>query len=97
MPSACTASAASGAPSRPACSRPRSVNPAGANGLFYGNPVLLWIQIKAVLITVVFSFVVGFVLLKLVDAFLGLRVSEHEERVGLDLTLHREAAYTVID
>jgi Amt family ammonium transporter len=75
----------------------KSVNPAGANGLLYGNPMLLWIQIKAVLITVVFSFVVGFVLLKLVDAFMGLRVSEHEERVGLDLTLHREAAYTVID
>jgi Amt family ammonium transporter len=63
----------------------KSVNPAGANGLFYGNPALLWIQIKAVLITVVFSFVVGFVLLKLVEAFMGLRVSEHEERVGLDL------------
>jgi len=75
----------------------KSVNPAGADGLLYGNPALLWIQIKTVLITVVFSFVVGFVLLKLVEAFLGLRVSEHEERVGLDLTLHREAAYTVID
>jgi Amt family ammonium transporter len=62
----------------------KSVNPAGADGLVYGNPV-------------VFSFVVGFVLLKLVDAFMGLRVSEHEERVGLDLALHREAAYTVID
>jgi Amt family ammonium transporter len=50
-----------------------------------------------VLITAAWSLVVGFVLLKLVDAFLGLRVTEHEERVGLDLTLHREAAYTVID
>jgi len=75
----------------------KSVNPAGADGLFYGNPALLWIQIKTVLITVVFSFVVGYVLLKLVEAFMGLRVSEHEERVGLDLALHREAAYTVID
>jgi Amt family ammonium transporter len=75
----------------------RSVNPAGADGLFYGNPALLWIQIKTVLITVVFSFAVGYALLKLVEAFMGLRVSEHEERVGLDLTLHREAAYTVID
>ncbi len=75
----------------------RSVNPAGADGLFYGNPVLLWIQVKVVLITVVFSFTAGFLLLKLVEALMGLRVSEHEERVGLDLTLHREAAYTVID
>jgi Amt family ammonium transporter len=75
----------------------KGVNPAGADGLLYGNPMLLWIQIKAVFLTVVWSFVVGFVLLKLVEAFMGLRVSEHEERVGLDLTLHREAAYTVID
>jgi Amt family ammonium transporter len=75
----------------------KTINPDGANGLLYGNPTLLWIQIKAVLITAVWSLVVGFVLLKLVDALLGLRVSEHEERVGLDLTLHREAAYTVID
>ncbi len=75
----------------------KAVNPAGADGLLYGNPGLLWIQIKAVVITIVFSFVVGIVLLKLVDVFMGLRVGEHEERVGLDLTLHREAAYTVID
>ncbi len=75
----------------------KTINPDGANGLLYGNPVQLWIQIKAVLITAAWSLAVGFVLLKLVDAFLGLRVSEHEERVGLDLTLHREAAYTVID
>ncbi len=75
----------------------RAVNPAGADGLLYGNPALLWIQIRAVVVTVVWSFVLGFVLLKVVQAFMGLRVSEHEERVGLDLTLHREAAYTVID
>jgi Amt family ammonium transporter len=75
----------------------KTVNPAGADGLLYGNPALFWIQIKTVFITVVYSFVLGFVLLKLVDALMGLRVSEHEERVGLDLTLHREAAYTVID
>ncbi len=75
----------------------RAVNPAGADGLLYGNPVLLWIQAKAVVVTIVWSFVLGFVLLKVVQAFMGLRVSEHEERVGLDLTLHREAAYTVID
>ncbi len=75
----------------------KAVNPAGADGLLYGNPLLFWIQIKAVFITVVYSLALGFVLLKIVDALMGLRVSEHEERVGLDLTLHREAAYTVID
>jgi Amt family ammonium transporter len=75
----------------------KAVNPAGANGLLYGNPGLLWIQIKAVIITVVYSFVVGIILLKVVDVVMKLRVDEHEERVGLDLTQHREAAYTLID
>ncbi len=75
----------------------KTVNPAGADGLLYGNPALLWIQVKAVIITVVYSFVVGIVLLKAVDIVMKLRVTEHEERVGLDLTQHREAAYTIID
>jgi Amt family ammonium transporter len=75
----------------------KAVNPAGADGLLYGNPGLLWIQLKAAAITIAYSFVVGVALLKLVDVFMTLRVGEHEERVGLDLTLHREAAYTVID
>ena len=73
------------------------VNSAGANGLFYGNPVQLWIQIKATAVTAVYSFVVSFVLLKIVNALFKLRVNDHEERVGLDLSEHREAAYTVID
>jgi Amt family ammonium transporter len=75
----------------------KAVNPAGADGLLYGNPIQLWIQFKAVVITVVYSFVVGIILLKVVDAAMKLRVGEHEERVGLDLTQHREAAYTLID
>ncbi len=75
----------------------KAVNPAGNDGLLYGNPMLLWIQIKAVLVTVVYSFVVGIVLLKVVNVLMKLRVNEHDERVGLDLTQHREAAYTIID
>jgi Amt family ammonium transporter len=75
----------------------KTINPDGADGLLYGNPVQLWIQLKAVLVTVVYSFIVGALLLKFVDAVMKLRVSEHEERVGLDLTQHREAAYTLID
>jgi Amt family ammonium transporter len=76
----------------------KMVNPTGgADGLLYGNPCLLLIQVKAVIITAVYSFVVGIVLLKAVDIVMKLRVSEHEERVGLDLTQHREAAYTLID
>jgi ammonium transporter, Amt family len=75
----------------------KTINPDGPNGLLYGNPAQFWIQTKAVLLTAGFSLVAGFVLLKLVDAVMTLRVSEHEERVGLELAMHREAAYTVID
>jgi Amt family ammonium transporter len=73
------------------------VNPAGNDGLFYGNPGLFLIQLKAVLVTVAYSFIVSFALLKIVDAVMGLRVSENEERIGLDLTQHRESAYTILD
>lgn len=75
----------------------RSVNPAGVSGLFYGNPLQLWIQLKAVGITMVYSFVMSLVLFKVVDFVIGLRVKEHEEAIGLDLTQHREAGYTVLD
>jgi Amt family ammonium transporter len=75
----------------------KAVNSAGADGLFYGNPAQFAIQLKATLITVVYSGVVTFVLLKLVDVILGLRVSEDQERIGLDLTQHREVGYTVLD
>jgi Amt family ammonium transporter len=75
----------------------KAVNPAGNDGLFYGNPGLFFIQLKAVLITIAYSFIVSWVLLKIIDAVMGLRVSENEERIGLDLTQHREAAYTILD
>jgi Amt family ammonium transporter len=75
----------------------KAVNPAGNNGFFYGNPGLFLIQLKAVAVTIVYSFIVSFVLLKIVDALVGLRVSEDEERIGLDLTQHRESGYTMLD
>ena len=74
-----------------------AVNSAGANGLFYGNPAQFIIQLKAVAITVAYSGVVSFVLLKLVDAVIGLRATEQAERIGLDLTDHRETGYTMLD
>jgi Amt family ammonium transporter len=72
-----------------------SVN--GVDGLFYGNPAQFLIQVKAVAVTVAYSVVATFILLKLVDKTMGLRADEHSERVGLDLTDHRETAYTVLD
>ncbi|MGH7258389.1 MAG: ammonium transporter, partial [Nitrospiraceae bacterium] len=72
----------------------KAINPAGADGLFYGNPAQLGIQALAVLVSVVFAFVGTFVILKLVDGVMGLRVSEEEERMGLDLSQHEERAYS---
>ncbi len=75
----------------------KEINSAGNNGLFYGNPAQFIVQLKATLITVVYSGIVSFILLKVVDMIVGLKVSEQEERIGLDLTQHREAGYTVLD
>ncbi|MEI6515672.1 MAG: ammonium transporter [bacterium] len=74
-----------------------SVNSAGANGLFYGNPGQFLIQLKAVAITVAYSAVVSYILLKIVDVVIGLRATEQSERIGLDLTDHRETGYTMLD
>jgi Amt family ammonium transporter len=57
----------------------------------------VWIQIKSVLATIIYTGVISFILLKLVDATVGLKVDDHEERVGLDLTEHAEHAYTLLD
>lgn len=70
------------------------INPAGADGLFFGNPAQLGIQALAVLVSVVFAFVGTFVVLKLLDGVMGLRVREDEERMGLDLSQHEERAYS---
>ena len=58
-------------------------------------PILdqVWIQLKAVLITIVWSGVVSLVAYKIVDMTIGLRVSEEDEREGLDITSHGETAY----
>jgi Amt family ammonium transporter len=68
-----------------------------ADGLFYGNAGQVLLQGKAVAFTIVWSGVISFILLKVIDAVVGLRVSDHEERVGLDLTDHAEVAYTLVD
>ena len=70
-----------------------AVNAAGANGLFYGNINQLWSQLTAVVALWIYSFVLTFAILKVVDVFFGLRVPEHEEAEGLDLSQHGEAAY----
>jgi Amt family ammonium transporter len=75
----------------------KAVNPSGADGLFFGNPKQLLIQLIAVLVTLVYTLVVTSIIYKLVNLFIGVRVSEKEEFMGLDLTQHHERAYTVLE
>ena len=59
----------------------------------YSIAAQVWVQAKAVLVTVLWSGVVSIVAFKLVDLTIGLRVSEEDEREGLDITSHGETAY----
>lgn len=68
----------------------KSVNAAGADGLFYGNAAFFFTQVKALSIVVVYSFVVSFAIFKFIDLILPLRVTEEEEIQGLDASQHNE-------
>jgi Amt family ammonium transporter len=70
-----------------------AVNPAGANGLLYGNPAQLGIQAIAAGITIVFAFSVTFIIARVLRATVGLSVTDTEEQVGLDIAEHGERAY----
>ncbi len=71
----------------------KSLNEAGNNGLLYGNPQQLLIQIVAVAASAAFAAIVTVAILKVIDLVIGLRVPEQEEVLGLDTTQHGEAAY----
>ncbi|MGQ9687368.1 MAG: ammonium transporter [Desulfobaccales bacterium] len=73
----------------------KAVNDAGADGLFFGNPAQLGIQALAVVATVIYSFVLSLILLKLVDVIMGLRVAKENEVAGLDLSEHQETGYNL--
>ncbi len=70
------------------------INAAGGDGLFFGNASQVGIQALSVLASWVYSFGVTFIILKVLDATMGLRVSEEDESVGLDLSQHGEVGYT---
>jgi Amt family ammonium transporter len=70
-------------------------NPGGADGLFYGNPKLLGVQAYGAFATIVYSMIVTFIILKVIDAIVGLRVETDAELRGLDLAEHSEAGYTI--
>ncbi len=73
------------------------INAAGNNGLFFGNPSQFLVQFIGVAATMLYAAAVTIILLKVIDMVLGVRVTEEDEVVGLDITQHEESAYTLID
>jgi ammonium transporter, Amt family len=73
----------------------RLINPAGNDGLFFGNASLLGIQAVAVAATWIYSALVTIVLLKGLDMIMGLRVEADQEEDGLDVAQHGESAYAM--
>ncbi|OGP82994.1 MAG: ammonia channel protein [Deltaproteobacteria bacterium RBG_16_54_11] len=72
----------------------KAINAAGNDGLFFGNPSLLGIQALSVVSVWIYSFTVTFIILKVLDWTMGLRVSEEHEINGLDISQHGEAGYS---
>jgi len=73
----------------------KAINPDGGDGLLHGNPGQLGIQAIAVAASWVLAFAGTFIILKVLDALMGLRVSEQDEVAGLDLSQHSETAYVL--
>ncbi len=73
----------------------RAINGGGADGLFHGNPGQLWTQGLAVLATISLAAPMTWLILKVVDALVGVRVTEEDELSGLDLSQHSESAYAL--
>ena len=71
-----------------------AVNGDGANGLFFGNPGQIGVQLLAVAVTIVFCFGATYILAKLLHWSIGLRVTAVEEEVGLDISAHGERSYS---
>ena len=68
----------------------KTVNPAGNDGWFYGNPSFFFTQLKGLVIVVSYSFTVSFVIFKIMNFIVPIRVSEEEEEIGLDASQHDE-------
>jgi Amt family ammonium transporter len=75
----------------------KSVNPAGNDGLLYGNPSQLWIQLAGIGATIAVTAVVTFVVLKVLDLTIGIRIQPEHEEEGLDLVEHGERGYHMVE
>lgn len=72
----------------------KAVNPAGENGVLYGNWGLLKVHLISAVSCALYAAVVTFLILKFISLFTKLRTDEEEESIGLDISLHGEEAYT---
>lgn len=73
-----------------------AINSGGADGLFYGGGVTLLVkQFIAIGATIAFAFIGSIIILKIVQAIMGLRVSDSEEDEGLDISQHGEEGYSI--
>jgi ammonium transporter, Amt family len=70
---------------------------AGTNGFFYGGAQLLPIQLIYMAVCIVYALAATWIIVKVVDSVIGIRVSREDEIVGLDLTQHQEGAYTTLE
>jgi Amt family ammonium transporter len=75
----------------------KAINSAGADGLLFGNVQLFLTQGLYLVVCITYALVMTWILFKFVDAVFGIRVAKEDELVGLDLTQHHEAAYTVLE
>ncbi|MEI6124089.1 MAG: ammonium transporter [Bacteroidota bacterium] len=71
----------------------KAVNPAGADGLFFGNSVFFGKEIIAVVIASAYAFIFTYIMLILINLLTPVRVSPENEKLGLDVALHGEQAY----
>jgi Amt family ammonium transporter len=75
----------------------KAYNPAGADGLFYGNPGFFVKQLVAVVFSSVWAFAFTFGMLKLINLFTPVKVDDVSQEIGLDESLHGEHAYDILD
>jgi Amt family ammonium transporter len=71
----------------------KAINAAGSDGAFFGNPSLLLVQLLSVVVAIVYAFCITWIILKVLDWTMGLRVQQEEEVEGLDLSQHGESGY----
>ncbi len=71
----------------------KAVNPGGADGLLAGNPNFLLTELFGVVVVGVYAFVISWILFKVINATMGLRMVREQEIIGLDQAEHSESAY----